>query len=840
MQSCIIIIFVYKRNIILMKLQKRLQRIPLFGIFLLVASIVIVLTIVAYSPLDNEIVYFNKLGVFGHKIGSSLLISFGYAAWLVPSFLFIMGTYFIICSSPKMKLAWRHIGGVFAFLALLVAVSIFIARLTINPSFLSGGILGAWFRQGNWVASTAFALVLVLFAFLGFYKFFRLDFYYLKALFTQNVEILSQSNNIDEEKSELEQKDVNEVSDYDPFATYKPYYLFEDSVNEEVSEFQKQLDLVSKKKNTESFYLDKTKKENYLLDKEEEPKALESEKDIDNNGEQVDFLQVSNQENNFVIASEKEKIDKTDEFESNPKLQADENHQKNAKIDQNPFVHPLLPQNKKLEKPTTPLPTLSLLSKPSDSVCQVDEDFLYKTSQTIEQVLRDFGVKAEVKEVLIGAVVTRYEIELEPGVKSSKVMGLSNDISRALSAKVRITEVVPSKPYMGIETPNSDRQTVWLYDLIKSKEFQNSKAKLPLILGQDIAGDPVIIDLIDTPHLLVAGQTKAGKSVGLNAMIISLLYKLSPKELRMIMVDPKAVELEVYNHIPHLITPVIDGVKEATNALKWAVAEMERRYQLLKHLGVRNMESYNEIIEKSYEMNYPIPDPTWTGTSDMNQKAPHLEKMHYLVLIIDEFGDLMAAGGAKEIEQYIVRIAQKARAAGIHLILATQRPSADVITGLIKANLPSRIAFTVASGIDSRTILDRMGAENLLGRGDMLYSGAGAEDLLRVHGAFMSDDDVVNVANDWRARERVKYIDGITNIDESEIAGDIAEDDLDPLFNEAHKFMSESKRVSISSLQTRFAIGFPRAAKIVNQLENKGIVSPQNGGKRELLIEFDG
>lgn len=502
------------------------------------------------------------------------------------------------------------------------------------------------------------------------------------------------------------------------------------------------------------------------------------------------------------------------------------------------LIHPLLQRSHTTEKPTTPLPTLDLLDESPHQTQQITEQEIVETSHRLESALANYGVKATVEDVLVGPVVTRYEIKPAAGVKAAKVVGLASDLSRELMFKaIRITEVVPGKPYMGIETPNKQRETVWLRDVLNSDAFKHSKATLPMALGKDISGEPIVVDMAKMPHLLVAGQTGGGKSVGVNTMILSLLFKLSPEQVRFIMIDPKVVELSIYNDIPHLLTPVVTDMKKAANALRWAVEEMERRYLLVSHLSVRNIEGYNDKIDQAAAMNFPIPDPTWRPGNSMDQFPPALEKLSYIVLIVDEFADLMMSAG-KEVEEYIMRIAQKARAVGIHLILATQRPSTDVITGVIKANIPSRIAFTVASQIDSRTILDAGGAEALLGRGDMLYSGAGSPDIIRIHGAFMSDEDVQRIADNWRARGKPQYLESIVaSVEESESSERIGgAGDLDPLFDEIVEFVIESGVTSISGIQRRFSLGFNRAARIVDQMEAQGILSEQGkNGKREIL-----
>lgn len=506
----------------------------------------------------------------------------------------------------------------------------------------------------------------------------------------------------------------------------------------------------------------------------------------------------------------------------------------------NSLVHPAFQQHSsRLEKPTTPLPSLDLLEHHHSQAQNITQEEIVETSQRIEQQLRNFNVKAKVKDVLIGPVVTRYELELDPGVKASKVTGLDTDLARALMFRaIRVAEVIPGKPYIGIETPNDHRQIVPLRDVLDSDEFRHSKALLSMALGKDISGKPVVVDLAKMPHLLVAGTTGSGKSVGVNTMILSLLYRVKPEEVKFIMIDPKVVELSIYNDIPHLLTPVVTDMKKAANALRWCVDEMERRYQLLSALRVRNIEGFNEKIDEYNALNMPIPNPLWRPGDSMDSLAPPLEKLSYIVVIVDEFADLMMVAG-KQVEELIARLAQKARAIGIHLILATQRPSVDVITGLIKANVPSRIAFTVATKIDSRTILDAVGAESLLGKGDMLYSPQGSTELIRIHGAFMSDDEVVRVVDDWKARGKPNYIDGILDgNDENESDSERnldRSDEIDELFDEVVDFVVSTGTTSISAIQRRFRVGFNRAANIMDQLEEQGIVSAAQNGKREVL-----
>ncbi|WP_415720855.1 DNA translocase FtsK 4TM domain-containing protein [Photobacterium ganghwense] len=505
----------------------------------------------------------------------------------------------------------------------------------------------------------------------------------------------------------------------------------------------------------------------------------------------------------------------------------------------NPF---LMKREEDLPVPTTPMPTIELLQPARQTVQPATEEELKQTAMLVESKLADYKIKAKVVGVYPGPVITRYELDLAPGVKVSRISGLAKDLARALSASaVRVVEVIPGKPYVGLELPNVSRETVYMSEVIASDNFQHKKGALPIVLGYDIAGEAVVADLSKMPHLLVAGTTGSGKSVGVNVMILSLLYKCKPEDCRFIMIDPKMLELSIYEGIPHLLTEVVTDMKDAGNALRWCVGEMERRYKLMAACGVRNLAGFNAKLKEAAAAGHPIHDPLWRPGDSMDEYPPLLEKMPSIVVIVDEFADLMMVVG-KKVEELIARLAQKARAAGIHLVLATQRPSVDVITGLIKANIPSRMAFTVSTKTDSRTILDQGGAESLLGMGDMLYLPAGQNHPIRVHGAFASDDDVHNVVNDWKARGKPQYIEGILDTDqgadgllpgEAPVAGD---DDLDQLFDEVAQFVAESRRGSVSGVQRRFKIGYNRAARIVEQLEAHGIVSaPGHNGNREVL-----
>ncbi|SAT92818.1 DNA translocase FtsK [Klebsiella variicola] len=520
---------------------------------------------------------------------------------------------------------------------------------------------------------------------------------------------------------------------------------------------------------------------------------------------------------------------------------APQGHQPAAPAPQESLIHPLLMRNgdsRPLQRPTTPLPSLDLLTPPPSEVEPVDTFALEQMARLVEARLADFRIKADVVNYSPGPVITRFELNLAPGVKAARISNLSRDLARSLSTvAVRVVEVIPGKPYVGLELPNKKRQTVYLREVLDNAKFRDNPSPLTVVLGKDIAGDPVVADMAKMPHLLVAGTTGSGKSVGVNAMILSMLYKAQPEDVRFIMIDPKMLELSVYEGIPHLLTEVVTDMKDAANALRWSVNEMERRYKLMSALGVRNLAGYNEKIAEAARMGRPIPDPYWKPGDSMDAVHPVLEKLPYIVVLVDEFADLMMTVG-KKVEELIARLAQKARAAGIHLVLATQRPSVDVITGLIKANIPTRIAFTVSSKIDSRTILDQGGAESLLGMGDMLYSGPNSTTPVRVHGAFVRDQEVHAVVQDWKARGRPQYVDGITSDSESEGGGGGFDggEELDPLFDQAVSFVTEKRKASISGVQRQFRIGYNRAARIIEQMEAQGIVSEQgHNGNREVL-----
>jgi len=544
------------------------------------------------------------------------------------------------------------------------------------------------------------------------------------------------------------------------------------------------------------------------------------------------------------------------------------NQQEKIKITPKPTIKPSVVAKvkaakvKKIKKPTSSnlfntatvagLPSLDLLDEPANNTSGFSEQVLEDMSRQVEVKLKDFGFDVTITTVTPGPVVTQFELSLAPGVKVSQIMNLNKDLARALLVEsVRIVDVIPGKPVIGLEIPNEVREMISLKEVLASEAFAKSSSTLSMGLGKDINGNPIVANLAKMPHLLVAGATGMGKSVGLNAMILSVLYKAKPDEVRIIMIDPKIVELAIYADIPHLLTPVVTDMNEAASALWWCVNEMERRYSLLAKFGVRNIDGFNEKLKKAKEKGEPLLDPSFNkNTAAEGESAAELEALPLIMLVIDEYADMLGAlaqedrAKAKRVEALIVRLAQKARAAGIHIIIATQRPSVDVITGLIKSNVPTRIAFKVSSKVDSRTILDQGGAEQLLGMGDMLYMSPGMAHLTRVHGAFVDDDEILRVVNFLKESSETNYLDGILNAhsesqDSHEGTGgatSTAGGEADPLYDEAVQIVTSSRRASISSLQRRMRIGYNRAARIIEDMESAGVVSTMNSaGNRQVL-----
>ncbi|WP_109859084.1 DNA translocase FtsK [Aggregatibacter segnis] len=862
----------------------------LFGFYLIIAWS-------GYTPLDNSWATssfapdtINKAGAFGAWFVDLFFVLFGYVGNVIPFMLFFIPAY-LIRTKRVTSLTWTKFSlRTFGFILLLCGLTV-ICTLSFNntANYLSGGVLGGWLTLTFYEAAGKFGLLVFagIFALAGFIlcsgaSFIRLLLRFYQWL-TMQTPPAEETQPQAEENAPAEAKEEIILVSQESLMT-QAKGLAEENSAETNTESNHQLHISGLSEETPSVSSD-----NMTI-------AVEKEGDTSNTFIPYDFEQQEVLPNVTIATPAQDTlpltpvpvepkteiqsaVDFSHDFSereimptvslASPHANAHEETLQPTQIHHettvvtpsvsdteevevgvphitpqykpygDSLVHPAFQQHKaNIEKPTTPLPSLDLLERHQSKAQNITQEEIVETSQRIEQQLRNFNVKAKVKDVLVGPVVTRYELELDPGVKAAKVTSLDTDLARALMFRsIRVAEVIPGKPYIGIETPNDHRQMVPLRDVLDSDEFRNAKALLSMALGKDISGKPMIVDLAKMPHLLVAGTTGSGKSVGVNTMILSLLYRVKPEEVKFIMIDPKVVELSIYNDIPHLLTEVVTDMKKAANALRWCVDEMERRYQLLSALRVRNIEGFNEKIDEYDALKMPIPNPLWRPGDSMDQLPPPLEKLSYIVVVVDEFADLMMVAG-KQVEELIARLAQKARAVGIHLILATQRPSVDVITGLIKANVPSRIAFTVATKIDSRTILDAGGAESLLGKGDMLYSPQGSTELVRIHGAFMTDEEVGRVVDDWKARGKPNYIDGILDGNEDEDAlerlGD-SSGETDELFDEVVEFVVSTGTTSISAIQRRFRVGFNRAANIMEQLEEQGIVSPLQNGKREIL-----
>lgn len=862
----------------------------LFGFYLIIAWL-------GYTPLDNSWATssfspdtINKAGAFGAWFVDLFFVLFGYVGNVIPFMLCFIPTY-LIRTKRVTSLTWTKFSlRTFGFILLLCGLTV-ICTLSFNntANYLSGGVLGGWLTLTFYEAAGKFGLLVFagIFALAGFILCSGASFIRLLVRFYQWLTM--QTPPAEETQPQSNENVSSEVKEEIILVSQESLMTQAKAVSEENSaeigtESNHQLHIIGLSEETPSVSSDNmtiaVEKEGdtsntfipYDFEQQEvlpnvtiatpaqdalpltqvpvEPKTeIQSAVDFSHDFSEREIMPTVSLASPHANAHEEtlqptqihhETTVVTPSVSDTEEVEAGVPHiTPQYKPYGDSLVHPAFQQHKaNVEKPTTPLPSLDLLERHQSKAQNITQEEIVETSQRIEQQLRNFNVKAKVKDVLVGPVVTRYELELDPGVKAAKVTSLDTDLARALMFRsIRVAEVIPGKPYIGIETPNDHRQMVPLRDVLDSDEFRNAKALLSMALGKDISGKPMIVDLAKMPHLLVAGTTGSGKSVGVNTMILSLLYRVKPEEVKFIMIDPKVVELSIYNDIPHLLTEVVTDMKKAANALRWCVDEMERRYQLLSALRVRNIEGFNEKIDEYDALKMPIPNPLWRPGDSMDQLPPPLEKLSYIVVVVDEFADLMMVAG-KQVEELIARLAQKARAVGIHLILATQRPSVDVITGLIKANVPSRIAFTVATKIDSRTILDAGGAESLLGKGDMLYSPQGSTELVRIHGAFMTDEEVGRVVDDWKARGKPNYIDGILDGNEDEDAlerlGD-SSGETDELFDEVVEFVVSTGTTSISAIQRRFRVGFNRAANIMDQLEEQGIVSPLQNGKREIL-----
>lgn len=800
----------------------------------------------------------NSAGIFGAYVADCFFFAFGKLAYYVPPFLFIGVGYILLKIRRLIPFAdWDFfaIGSNILGSLLLLVSSCMLADVNFDDIWFysSGGTLGrvvsgnllpylhplgvtlsaifAWVIGFTLVTGISFLTIVDT---IGEWA-IRLCVWVLD-IFNKKKHPLHEESDVQEQESQIQ---------VEPDDALLNLQSVPEEVEEiEVKEMVQAIDAHDEQIDDEPLIiLNKETEANIILHNDDGMSELErAELEVGIEDDEIDEIELANE---IVKEVEQEtSTDRTAELAHEMLMKqieaAQEKEQENMAGTQHPF---LMKKDQALPVPETPLPTVGLLDAPPENRVPVDIEALKEKGRLLELKLNDYKIKAKVVGIEPGPVITRFELDLAPGVKVSKLTSLSKDIARSLSAlAVRVVEIIPGKPYVGLELPNVNRETVYLSEVVGSEKFTSAKSPLAVVLGKDIGGTAVVADLAKMPHLLVAGTTGSGKSVGVNVMILSMLYKATPEDVRFIMIDPKMLELSIYEGIPHLLTEVVTDMKDAGNALRWCVGEMERRYKLMSALGVRSLKGFNDKIKQAEKMNHPIPDPLWSSTDSMAQEPPTLEKLPNIVVIVDEFADLMMVVG-KKVEELIARLAQKARAAGIHLILATQRPSVDVITGLIKANIPSRVAFTVSTRTDSRTILDQGGAESLLGMGDMLYLPVGASHPVRVHGAFVDDHEVHNVVNDWKGRGEPNYIDEILNDEQGEetlLPGESApasDSDLDALFDQVAAFVAESRRSSVSGVQRRFSIGFNRAARIVEQLEAHGIVSaPARNGSREVLV----
>ncbi|NOU49406.1 DUF87 domain-containing protein [Pseudoalteromonas sp. JBTF-M23] len=833
------------------------------------AAIFILCALISFDPADpawsqtSEYVQVNNItGSAGAWVADILLVSLGWLAFLVPAAIQILG--YLLFKKPHkiLQLDYTTLGLRVIGLTLFITSASAISSINFDDIFSvsSGGVVGDVVAGAMMPAFnfTGTSILLLCFFFAGLTLLTGVSwvefvdylgakvvqlFKWLMTKFEQyNEKVVSVENN-------QQQHLLNGTSDY----------------SDEQEQPQAPEDVPTPQQNKSKLLNLKDKL--FSSDNVQDVKAADEEPSVQPNvfDELDDILE---QEINFSAIDD-------EEFDTASALNAlDESAATPDNLPQGPkettVVSPARPLKPKTEQPQStfkpqpsakekfealleerppmdPLPSLDLLDRPDKQKNPISKEELDAVSRLVEVKLLDFNIQASVVGVYPGPVVTRFELDLAPGIKVAKITGLAKDLARSLSAvSVRVVEVIPGKTYVGLELPNKHREIVRLSEVINAPKFEQNASPLTMVLGKDIAGQPVVADLAKMPHLLVAGTTGSGKSVGVNVMILSLLYKSPPEDVRMIMIDPKMLELSVYEGIPHLLCEVVTDMKEAANALRWCVGEMERRYKLMSALGVRNLKGYNQKVLDAKAAGQPILDPLFKDTDGMAEGPQELDKLPSIVVVIDEFADMMMIVG-KKVEELIARIAQKARAAGIHLVLATQRPSVDVITGLIKANIPTRMAFQVSSKIDSRTILDQQGAENLLGMGDMLYLPSGTSVPIRVHGAFVDDHEVHAVVNDWKARGKPNYIEEILCGDATEdilLPGEAPEggdDESDPLYDEAVGFVIESGKVSVSSVQRKLRVGYNRAARLVEQMEASGVVSaPGHNGAREVLVPRGG
>ena len=795
-------------------------------------AIFITLSLFTFSPVDPswsqqqwvaEIQ--NSGGRVGAWIADILFYGFGFLAYLIP--VIIVSFTWAILWKPTfsldvdfLNLSLRIVGFIFTFFSLSALIALNVSDYLYYPS---GGLIGDILAQSMLGFFSLVAVNLILLTFLISGTTLLFGFSWIRLIDGIGEHTLNGiswlanlPNNLKKMKEERSDDDQQRLLDKQQMLQEK----LEKKQQKQAMKEQKKLgNLASKVTNEENdaFLSEQTDdSDDAFLGTSfiDEPNEDEVELNIDD----IDWQSDDASDQEFEPIAAEPKVEK-----------------KLAKVD---FSH--LPEHARpverfvADQNIAPLPHIDLLDRPDKKENPISQQELDTAARLVESKLLEFKIKADVVNVLPGPVITRFELDLAPGMKVSTVSSLEKDLARALSAmSVRVVDQIPGKSVIALELPNRHREIVYISEVLDCKRFHESKSPLTMVLGADISGQPVVVDLAKMPHLLVAGTTGSGKSVGVNCMLVSLLYKSSPEDLRMILIDPKMLELNVYEGIPHLLTEVVTDMKDAANALRWCVGEMERRYKLLAEIGVRNLAGYNTAIKKAKAAGEPIVDPLWKPGDSMAENAPELEKLPTIVVVVDEFSDMMMIVG-KKCEELITRIAQKARAAGIHLILATQRPSVDVITGLIKANIPTRIAFQVSSKIDSRTILGQQGAETLLGHGDMLYMPPGVGVPTRVHGAFVDDHEVHKVVADWKKRGQPNYIQEILAGDadlDMLLPGEQAEGDeeIDPLFDEVVSFITETRKVSISSIQRRFRIGYNRSARLVDQLQAQGVISAPSG-----------
>ena len=795
-------------------------------------AIFITLSLFTFSPVDPswsqqqwvaEIQ--NSGGRVGAWIADILFFGFGFLAYLIP--VIIVSFAWAILWKPTfslevdfLNLSLRIVGFIFTFFSLSALIALNVSDYLYYPS---GGLIGDILAQSMLGFFSLVAVNLILLTFLISGTTLLFGFSWIRLIdglgeYTLNgiSWLANLPNNLKKMKEERADDDQQRLLDKQQMLQEK----LEKKQQKQAMKEQKKLDNLASKvtnEDNDAFLSEQTDdSDDAFLGTSfiDEPNEDEVELNIDD----IDWQSDDASDQEFEPIAVEPKVEK-----------------KLAKVD---FSH--LPEHARpverfvADQNIAPLPHIDLLDRPDKKENPISQQELDTAARLVESKLLEFKIKADVVNVLPGPVITRFELDLAPGMKVSTVSSLEKDLARALSAmSVRVVDQIPGKSVIALELPNRHREIVYISEVLDCKRFHESKSPLTMVLGADISGQPVVVDLAKMPHLLVAGTTGSGKSVGVNCMLVSLLYKSSPEDLRMILIDPKMLELNVYEGIPHLLTEVVTDMKDAANALRWCVGEMERRYKLLAEIGVRNLAGYNTAIKKAKAAGEPIVDPLWKPGDSMAESAPELEKLPTIVVVVDEFADMMMIVG-KKCEELITRIAQKARAAGIHLILATQRPSVDVITGLIKANIPTRIAFQVSSKIDSRTILGQQGAETLLGHGDMLYMPPGVGVPTRVHGAFVDDHEVHKVVADWKKRGQPNYVQEILAGDadlDMLLPGEQAEGDeeIDPLFDEVVSFITETRKVSISSIQRRFRIGYNRSARLVDQLQAQGVISAPSG-----------